>query len=207
MAQSTWIANVTNSTLNFTLSTTFSFQDALTLSDPYGNPDYPDYPTTPLYLFNNACLQDDGVTQNCTASCQDPNAIFGSLDTLHNCMLYPTVADLYARDNLSNVSLAEHYKIEKSAVGSTLYNKITTTIKNCLVDYCNMMLDKTSCAKDLNEFNAHCSSFSPSNISSAFYIYNSTFNSCDDGYQGVENFDMCEYVPQSFNQDIGGIGV
>lgn len=189
MALSTWISSVTNSTLNIS---TFSFQDALY---PSGK-DTPNGYYNPPFLIQNGCLQNDG-TQNCTASCQDPNDIFGSLDTLHNCMVYPTVADLHARSNLSDASLVETYKIEKSKMGSDLYNNITSTISACLVDYCAITLDGSGCKEALKVFNA---SASPMNINSTFYIYK-------DEYEGYDRFDFCQYVPSSFNPDIGGIGV
>ena len=190
MALSTWISDITNSTLNITLST-FSFQDAL---NPSGK-DTPNAYDNPPFLFYSGCLQPDG-TQNCTASCQDPNAVFGSLDTLHNCMVYPTVADLYARSNLSNVSIPEYFKISKSQMGSELYINITTTIQTCLIDYCTVTLAGSRCSEELNAYNM---GESPLNTTSTFYIYNA--------YEGDNTFDFCQYVPQSLNQDIGGIGV
>lgn len=190
MALSTWISDVTNSTLNITQST-FSFQDALYPSGRDTDKSY----ENPPFLFHHGCLQDDG-TQDCTASCQDKTKIFGSLDTLHNCMVYPTVADLYARSNLSNPKLPAYYNIEKSQPGSDLYINITTTIKTCLIDYCTITLSGSGCAEGLAGVDVD---YSPSNINSTFYIYNS--------YDSGNDFDFCEYVPQSLNADIGGIGV
>lgn len=54
MALSTWISDVTNSTLNITLST-FSFQDAL---NPSGRDTSNGYDNPP-FLFNTGCLQPD----------------------------------------------------------------------------------------------------------------------------------------------------
>ena len=191
MAQSTWISSVTNSTLNASVST-FSFQDALSLAGrATGSSSY----YYPPVLFQNGCLQPDG-SQNCTASCQDSNAVFGSLDTLHNCMVYPTVADLYARNNLSNNSLPEYYKIQKSKVNSTLSINITTTIQSCLIDFCTAT---PGCTSALNGYNGEYMMDSPSNLTSRFYL----FNQDGSGY----SFDVCQYVPGSFNPDIGGIGV
>ena len=187
MAMSTWISNVTNSTLNASIST-FSFQDALSISTADGY-----FP----FLFETGCTQEDG-SQNCTKACLDYNQIFGRLDTLHNCMVYPTVADLYARRNLSlsNVHLAQQLSIEPSRIESPLYNSITTNIQKCLIDFCDTL---SGCPRALNESSV---SYSPSNITSAFYIYS------EDNY-GYENsgWDFCDYVPKSFNPDIGGIGV
>ena len=187
MATSTWIANATNSTLNSSVST-FSLQDALSIAMVDG------YSSAP-FLFEQGCTQENG-SQNCTAACQDSNQIFGSLDTLHNCMVYPTVADLWARRNLSNVHLAQQLNIEPSRIESPLYNSITTTIQKCLIDFCDTL---SGCPRALNEsgtFN------SPSNITSAFYIYSGYY------YEDENNgWDFCDYVPKSFNPDIGGIGV
>ena len=198
ITDSTWtyISDITNSTLglNLTLST-FSFQDALT---PYTLDAYElnEYTYSPYpYLLRSGCLQDDG-TNNCTASCQDVNAIFGSLDTLHNCMVYPTISDLYARNNLSNVSLAEYYNIEKSTPGSSLYTNITNNIKTCLSDYCSITLAGSDCAEGMKDENT---TYSPLNINSTFYFYNQTDED--------SRFDICAFIPQSFNPDIGGIGV
>ena len=187
MALSTWISDVTNSTLNMTLST-FSFQDALNPSP---------------FLFHNACLQDNG-TQDCTASCQDLSKMFGSLDTLHNCMVYPTVADLAARNNLSNASLAEYYNIQKSKVGTGLSKNITTTIQTCLVDYCTTTLSGLGCKEYLY---AVPNTSSPLNVSSAFYIYNTDPENGYNEDDGGVNFDLCMFIPNSLNPDIGGIGV
>ena len=198
MAQSTWISEVTNSTLNMTLST-FSFQDAL-------NPSAGDAPngySNPPFLFHNGCLQNNG-TQDCTASCQDPTLLFSSLDTLHNCMVYPTVADLAARNNLSNASLAEYYNIQKSKVGTGLSRNITTTIQKCLVDYCTTTLNGSGCKESLYAIN---DTSSPLNISSSFYIYNTDYEYSYNEYDGGYRFDLCQFVPKSFNPDIGGIGV
>ena len=111
-------------------------------------------------------------------------------------MVYPTVADLYARSNLSNASLPGYFKIEKSEIESDLYINITTTIQTCLVDYCTVTLDGSGCKEGLDNYDP---TSSPLNLTSTFYIYN--------GYEGYDTFDFCQYIPQSFNPDIGGIGV
>ena len=187
MTLSPWISEVTNHTLNMTLST-FSFQDALSLSGP-------GWPNS-TFLFTTGCSQPD-ETQNCTASCLDKNNIFGSLDTLHNCMVYPTVANLYANNNLTNADLPAQYHILKSKFNSTLYNSMTNVIQTCLVDYCTTL---PGCIESLQGYEKESS---PSNSTSTFYMPYQSENI----YQGESWFDFCEYVPQSFNQDIGGIGV
>ena len=193
MALSTWVSLVTNSTLNMT-SSTYSFQDALAIGSmsSYANP--PD----PPYFFRDGCLQEDR-SQNCTASCLDENKIFGSLDTLHNCMVYPTVADLYARNNFSDISLPDYYDIRKAKMNSPLYQDITTKIQNCLIDFCTVTSD---CSERLKRYDTNDMSHSPTNKTSSFYIYNSY-----ESFYSSDRFDFCDYVPKSFNADIGGIGV
>lgn len=114
-------------------------------------------------------------------------------------MVYPTVADLNFRNDLSNASLAKYYNIPKSKAGSELYINITTTIQNCLLEYCNTTLGGSGCIEGLQAFDTDGLSYSPSNLSSTFYIYNND--------ESFNSFDFCEYVPKSFNPDIGGIGV
>ena len=192
MALSTWISSVTNSTLNMTPST-FSFQDALNSFGSYSS----GYYSTP-FLFQDGCSQDDG-SQNCTASCEDENKIFGSLDTLHNCMVYPTVADLYFRNNLSDPTLPAHYNIQKAKVNSTVYKNITSTIQTCLIDMCTAT---PGCTDYLNESNKGSNMWSsPLNLTSTFYLYSDTYRTYGSDYP------LCAYVPESFNPDIGGIGV
>ena len=186
MALSTWI-----STLNMTPST-FSFQDALSPFDLYAS----GYYSTP-FLFQHGCSQDDG-SQNCTASCQDENKVFGSLDTLRNCMVYPTVADLYFSNNFSDPTLPAHYNIQKAKVNSTVYKNITTTIQTCLIDMCNAT---SGCIEYLNQSSVHSMESSPLNLTSTFYLYSSAYRTYTNDYP------LCEYVPESFNPDIGGIGV
>ena len=192
MALSTWISSVTNSTLNMTPST-FSFQDALNPFGVYTS----GYSSTP-FLFQDGCSQDDG-SQNCTASCQDENKAFASLDTLHNCIVYPTVADLYARNNLSDPTLPAHYNIQKAKVNSTVYKTITTKIQSCLIDMCSAT---PGCTDSLDQSSRGSGmSSSPLNLTSTFYLYSDTYRSY------ASDYFLCQYVPESFNPDIGGIGV
>ena len=193
MAISTLVSIGGNSTLNIT-SSTYSLQDALAIRSISLDL----IPLYPQYLSRDGCLQEDG-SQNCTASCQDENKIFGSLDTLHNCMVYPTVADSYARSNISNISLLDYYDIRKANMNSSLYQSITTTIQNCLIDFCTVT---SGCSEGLKRYDMTDMSHSPTNKTSSFYIYNSY-----DSFYYFDSFDFCDYVPKSFNADIGGIGV
>lgn len=91
----------------------------------------------------------------------------------------------------------DYYKIDKAKVNSNQYKAITTTIQTCLIDYCIMTLDTSRCKEVLQEWDAYSS---PSNLTSTFYLY---VGSSSYPFK----FDFCEYIPGSFNADIGGIGV
>lgn len=174
------------SILNMTPST-FSFQDALDITS---------LRSSSPFFFQDGCKQGNG-SQNCTASCQDETAIFSSLATLRNCMLYPSLADQYATASLSNTNEYDYYKIHKAKIDSDQYKAITTTIQTCLIDYCNITLDTSRCKEGLQQFNKGSS---PSNLTSTFYHY-------DDTASYSSTFRFCDYIPGSFNADIGGIGV
>lgn len=170
---------------------TFSFQDALDISSLTSS--------TPFF-FQDGCKQDN-ESQNCTASCQNETAIFGSLDTLRNCMLYPSLANAYATGDLNNTETCDYYQIHKAKVNSDQYKNITTTIHKCLIDYCNNTLNTSYCKEHLQDYDNEYKYASPMNLTSAFYL--------DDGRTShpSTSFSFCDYVPGSFNADIGGIGV
>ncbi len=115
-------------------------------------------------------------------------------------MVYPTIADLYARSNLSNASLADYYNIQQSKVGTGVSRNITTTISKCLHDYCTQTLAGSGCTDYLYGLD---NTSTPLNISSTFYIWSDTYYE----YAGDDVFDLCLYIPKSLNPDIGGIGV
>ena len=121
-------------------------------------------------------------------------------------MVYPTVADLYARGNLSNTSLPNDYNIQKADGNSPVYINITTTIKNCLVDYCATL---PGCTGGLKGWDLARNASSPYNLTSSFYLHKpETYTSAYyDDTTSSSRFDLCDYVPESLNADIGGIGV
>ena len=190
------VSDITNSTLNITLNT-YSLQDALT---PNGadSTAYTNGYIAP-YLFHTGC-QYNGV-QNCTAACQEPESAFSTLDTLHNCMMYPIIADQYAKNNLSQdiTQLAQSLGIEKAQWPSTVSLNITTTIGSCLDAYCDSL---PGCNYDLQSYNE--SAFASE---STFRNFTGSFYFDTDYYSTGTSFDLCVYYSASLNQDIGGIGV
>ena len=213
------LVSVTNQTigvLGVTLAT-FSLQDALYLNSFPGSYDfslasYGAYNGS-TFIFADACLQADG-TQNCSASCSNSGTIFENLYTLHNCMVYPTVADQYMANNLTEEAMAliDSLHIEPSTTSLTNSSQtlpMTQKIQSCLVSYCELL--------------PGCQAFypeeSPAEAGSSDTYYDS------DGYASPfdpkSGFDLnieggtlsqfiCESLPtsvSSVNSDIGGIGV
>ena len=192
---------ITNSTLNIPLNT-YSLQDALNPNSWHSTQDANGYIAP--YLFDTGC-QVDGV-QNCTAACQDAGSAFSTLDTLHNCMMYPVIADQYSKDNLSTeiTQLAQSLGIEKEQWPSSAVSlSITKTIASCLYAYCGTLPDCNSSAHQYNESSLGSVSFL--NQTGPFYFNLDSYNPYAE--YGGQSFDLCTYLPVSVNQDIGGIGV
>ena len=193
-----YVLAITNSTLNIPLNT-YSLQDALSPNSLDSTQSFDGY--VQPYLFETGCWV-DGV-QNCTAACQEPASAFSTLDTLHNCMMYPVIADQYSKDNLSTeiTQLAQSLGIEKAQwPSSSVSLKVTKTIGSCLDAYCGTLPYCTEAAYQYNQ-SYYGDDFDSSflNQTGAFYF--------DLDHQEVNPFDLCEYLPVSVNQDIGGIGV
>ena len=168
------MSNITYKTFNIT-SNTYSLGDAL--GPFFGAVLSADRYTVP-YLFNTGCLVDN--VPNCTVACQDPKSAFSALDTLHNCFMYPVIADQYFKGNLSKetAQLADSLGIGKEQWPlSSISSNITKTIGNCVDAYCSTL--------------QYCS---VAGQNQSFYEY-------------PWAFELCEYFPVSVNQDIGGIGV
>ena len=207
------VAAITNSTLNSTLSiplNTYSLQNALGVNKLYSAYDANGY--TASYLFDTGCKQVDGI-QNCTAACQDPGSAFSTLDTLHNCMMYPVIADQYSKGNLSVeiAQLADRLGIEKEQwPSSSISLKITKTIGSCLDAYCSTL---TGCSKAAHQDNQSSYDHSKPNDYNGYIYYSTFLNQTGPFYfdldpnQELYDFDLCAYFNVSANQDIGGIGV
>ena len=197
------VSGITNSTLNVPLNT-YSLQDALSPNGADSTQYYTNgyIYTIPPYLFDTGCLY-HGV-QNCTAACQDAGSAFSTLETLHNCIMYPLIADQYAKNNLSSdiVQLAKSLGIEKGQWPSPVSTNITKTIGSCLDAYCNST-SLPGCYYELQQY----TDTDDGAIASTFKNFNGSFYLQIDPDQAGTDFDLCWYLPASVNQDIGGIGV
>lgn len=183
-----------NNSLNIALNT-YSLHEAISVNGDIAP-----------YLFDTGCQVDDGV-QNCTAACRNAGSAFRTLDTLHNCMMYPVIADQLFKDNLSIeiAQLAQSLGIEKEQwPASSVSLNITETIDSCLDAYCSTLPHCTEAANQYNQrFYPQTNSNTSLNRTSAFYF---DLDPYQEHYPPVA-FDLCEYLPESINQDIGGIGV
>ena len=198
------VSDITILTLH-DMPNTYSFEDALSPigSVPFLNADGDIVP----YLFHTGCLV-DGV-QNCTVACQDPGSAFSTLDTLHNCMMYPVIADQYSKSNLSMeiAQLADSLGIGKEQwPSSSISLNITKTIGDCLGAYCNLLVNCNESAYYYNQYYENQSLSYDAN-------YGTFLNQTGRFYfelnldQDVLTFDLCNYFNVSISQDIGGIGV
>ena len=86
-----------------------------------------------ITIFPDDCTLDHG-TNNCTAACQDDKQMFGSLTTLHNCVVFSSIS-LHSNDSLTNETqrLKEDFNISASFDGSLIINNI----QKCLLESCN----------------------------------------------------------------------
>ena len=197
------VSNVINSTLH-DMSNTYSFEDALSLIGSTAVLNADGDPGTPVpYLFDTGCHLIDGV-QNCTVACQDPGSAFSTLDTLHNCMMYPVIADQYSKSNLSMeiAQLADSLGIGKEQwPSSSISLNITKTIGNCLGAYCNMLNNCNDSAYDEDQILYDDPGYSTFlNQTGPFYFDLDPYN---DNY----DFDLCDFFDVTIDQDIGGLGV
>ena len=151
-------------------------------------------------VFQRAC--NIAGLQSCTTSCLNASALFGSLETFHNCLVYPAVAGLYINGSLGDMHLADSLGIGNETQAAQAASSITNTIYSCLSDYCDVGHDNR-CKKDLQGN----SSFQYDN--NTLYASGNIYFSIELTEPSISRFDICDYVaPFSFlNADIGGIGV
>lgn len=142
-----------------------------------------------ISLFPNACLQSNGAP-NCTAACQNHTQMFSSLETLHNCAVFPQISVHLASNSLTTnaLHLVEELKIKQSNPGSSLPSVISNAIQTCLLDSCTADSDcnRTLYAKNRDH--------EPNNFTGTHFINN-------------DFFPLCGSIPAFVNPDVGGIGV
>ncbi len=187
--------------INFTLSNTsnsipitfFGLQDALNIN--YQTPDKSfKYPS----LFPDACEQDD-KTRNCTTSCLNKVQMFASLDTLHNCVLWPSI---YVEDETNGLlpsatGLATSLGLEKGSEESRLPSDISTTIQSCLLDLCD---NNDDCKRNAD---LHFPSGGFREHFSAIFTGELTHGS----NRSLVYFNPCQYSDTYATADVAGIGV
>ena len=194
MAPTFQLSNVTDSSTNDSIPTPlFGLQDVLQLN--YSTPDK--FFETPS-LFPNACQQEDGK-RNCTASCLNTTQTFASLDTLHNCAVWPSI---YAADDKNGLlplaaSLTRSLGLENGSDGSSLPSRISTNIQTCLLDSCD--------ADD------KCGSKANNTFPSGSFRQHFSIPLTADLYYGMNDslpyFDPCRYINSPVTADVAGIGV
>ncbi|KAI9713400.1 MAG: hypothetical protein M1820_000782 [Bogoriella megaspora] len=121
----------------------FGFQDAwygafspstsTAFNIPHSQPDI-------LLLNEQGCGTGANGTgpKNCTAACQDPTLVWGNMNTMQNCMLYPVISSMLALPNLTDYAkgLSRSYGFEDASNENLDLNDITNTIANCINEYC-----------------------------------------------------------------------
>ena len=122
--------------------------------------------------------------------------LFGSLETFHNCLMYPAVAGLYANGSLSHADLADSLGIDDKSQDTKAAETITSQILDCLSDYCG---NEQRCKTNLQEK----STIIYGNQSTTYGL--PTYFT----YPSIYSFDIYDYfAPFSFlNTNVGGVGV
>ena len=197
MAPSFQLSNNTQSSIN--ASSPFpllSLQDAMDV-----NYRIPLHDFQSPSLFPNACTQSNGSTTstNCTAVCSNAPEMFASLDTLHNCVVWPAV---YAENALGNLTsdaaeLAGSLGLVPSNDISWLPSNISAQIQDCMLDSCD---NDEDCARSANR------AFHPGGFREHFSV-----NVTGSSYYGSGNlppyFNPCQFTNAPATADVAGIGV
>lgn len=137
-----------------------------------------------ITLFSKACGNE---TQNCTAACLDPAQMFGNLETLHNCGVYQTISEQWAKGNLhvENVSFVKNLGFKNSREDSALPSKISQAIQTCLLDICGNHAECTNLGSDSKQS-----------------LHDRTEIPYANDYT-----DICRGIPSPIVADVAGIGV
>ena len=169
----------------------FGLQNAMTRTF-----DFASQSSTNSSLFPDACVQPNGG-HNCTASCLDPKQIFASLDTLHNCVEWPSLIVGDETDKLapSAADLAKSLGFAKN--NSPLPSQISNRIQSCLL---------ASCANDENCNKTANQQFPPGGFRKHVFA-----NLTGDLYYGMNTsipyFNPCHYISAPVTADVAGVGV
>ena len=154
-------------------------------------------------IISDACQQGRN-SQNCSASCSGQSlyqTMFGDLETLHNCVVYPNVTTAI---NSKNYSASDKQNVEEAAdrlgMGSPEFEAIAKQIpidlKSCFVEYCRSTLEG-------------CSDYFEG-IYGGNPFDNATYDWRLYGGRGQGQYlinAICNSIPTQVNSDLGGVGV
>ena len=178
----------------------FGLQDALSNSaDYYNGPPY-DWP----FIFSSSCPAKDG-RPNCTAACLDPGIVFANLTNTHNCLIYPLISDLYAREQLSADTeiWASELGIEAYFLNSSSSNAILSTIQLCFWDYCESL---EGCPDWVSqEYGDGGKGGISENFTDTIEIFNLQNEYWISAYANASG--ICSQISAPADPDIGGVGV
>ena len=148
-------------------------------------------------LFPDGCVQKDG-SRNCTASCSYAEQIFVSLDTLHNCVEWPSIWLADEDDSLTPFAadLTKSLGLEKGNKSSTLPSLISNNIQNCLISACATDTDCNTAANKRypDGFQKHFQT----NLDGGVYFGMN---------KSLTYFDPCPYIKAPVTADVAGVGV
>lgn len=160
--------------------------------------DIPDQNFRFTSLFPDACEQDDNK-RNCTTACLDTKQMFASLDTLHNCVVWPSI---YITDEKNGLlpfatGLARSLGLDKGSEKSSLPSRLSTSIQNCLLDSCDA--------------NDECGQNADMSFPALGFRRRFSAALTGDLYYGMNKslvyFDPCQYISAPATADVAGIGV
>ena len=193
MAPTFQLSNITLSSTNASIpNPAFGLQDVMNVYYDLPNKNF----KSPS-LFPNACEQNK--SRNCTTSCLNSQQIFASLDTLHNCVVWPSiyVADEQGTLSPNATDLATPLGLEKGSANSSLPSNISNIIQTCLLDNCDQK----------EECRARANHHSPSGDFRKDYSVTLTGNLYNGFNKSLSYFNPCQYISAGATADVAGIGV
>ncbi len=144
----------------------------------------------PKKLKSDSCVISPGV-QNCSVACTDKRLLFGSIDTLTNCLLLATAA-LFVQNGYPALGLGNADNVTQLSGVPSLADfdgtRVLNEVVQCAVGACQDTSLGTCSASTLSLENATAG-----------------FHSLDTVLDGLKHY--CDDVPVGVNADIAGPGV
>ena len=195
MAAAFQLSNITLSSTNNSIPTPlFGLQDVLVKTN--FDSITTDAPHRSLFPF--ACGQGNGP-RNCTAACSDNGTMFSSLDTLHNCVVWPSIVVESAKDGLSpsSIPLVSSLGFGNGSSQPSLPSQISNNIQECLIKSCE---NDGVCKLKANK------THQPGGFRKQF-SHNLTGDEYYNSNKSLVYFNPCQYVSAPAIADVAGIGV